>query len=204
MKQALTTDFVPYNDADFLAFARNVVFNMRNNPHFTDPVPPLDTIGELVNEFNDSLPDASMKNKVDISVKNTLRKQLEHQLGRLAFYVMYVADDDEVILISSGYNLTKKRAGNNLGEAGTPTLTSGISSGEIVSMIRAVKCAKYYLFEITRGDLTNESIWETHSCSRRKYTFTNLTPGQKYWVRIAVLGTGKQKVYSNPVSLWAQ
>jgi hypothetical protein len=204
MKPTLSTDFVPYNDSEFLAFARSVIFNMRNNPHFPDPVPPMNTIVELVNEFNDSLTDAAMKNKVDIAVKNTLRKQLEHQLGRLAFYVMYVADDDEAILLSSGYHLTKKRAGNNLGQPGTPTLISGANSGEIVSMIRAVKGAKYYLFEITRGDLTNESIWETHSCSRRKYTFTNLTPGQKYWVRIAALGTGKQKVYSNAVSLWAQ
>ncbi len=204
MKPSLTTDFVPYNDADFLLFAANVVFSMRNNPHFPDPVPPLDIIGELVNEFNDSLTDAATKNKVDIAVKNKLRKQLEHQLGRLALYVMYVADENEAILLSSGYNLTKKRAGNNLGEADAPTLTSGSGSGEIVCMIRAVKGAKYYLFEITSGDLTAESIWETHSCSRRKYTFTNLTPGQKYWVRIAVLGTGKQKVYSQPASLWAQ
>jgi hypothetical protein len=177
---------------------------MRNNPHFPDPLPPLDIIGELVNEFNDSLTDAATKNKVDIAVKNKLRKQLEHQLGRLALYVMYVADENEAILLSSGYNLTKKRAGNNLGEADAPTLTSGSGSGEIVCMIRAVKGAKYYLFEITSGDLTAESIWETHSCSRRKYTFTNLTPGQKYSVRIAVLGTGKQKVYSQPASLWAQ
>ena len=204
MKPTLSTDFVPYNDSDFLAFARSVMFNMRNNPHFPDPVPPLDTIGELVIEFAVSLSDASTKNRVDIAVKNTLRKQLEHQLGRLALYVMYVADDIEAILVSSGYNLTKKRAGSSVGEPGSPTLRSGINSGEIVSVIRAVKGAKYYLFEITRGDLTNESIWETHSCSRRKYTFTNLTPGQKYWVRIAVLGTGKQKLYSNPVSLWAQ
>src|SRR5690242_19286151 len=166
MKPTLTTDFVPYNDPDFLAFARNVVFNMQNNPHFPDPVPPMNTIVELVNEFNDSLTDAAMKNKVDVAVKNTLRKQLEHQLGRLAYYVMYVADDDEAILLSSGYHLTKKRAGNNLGQPCTPTLISGANSGEIVSMIRAVKGAKYYLFEITRGDLTNESIWETHSCSR--------------------------------------
>lgn len=204
MKQTLSTDFVPYNDADFFVFASGVVFNMQNNPHFPGPVPPLDTISELVKEFDDSLTYAASKNKVDIIVKNKLRKQLEHQLGRLAFYVMYMADDNEAVLISSGYNLTKKPTGNQLGEAGVPVLKSGANSGEIVGMIRAVKGAKYYLFEITGGDLTEQSIWETHSYSRRKYTFTNLTPGQKYWVRIAVLDTGKQKVYSHPVSLWAQ
>ena len=61
MKPTLSTDFVPYNDAEFLAFARSVMFNMRNNPHFPDPVPPMNTIVELVNELNDSLTDAAMK-----------------------------------------------------------------------------------------------------------------------------------------------
>ena len=177
---------------------------MQNNPHFPDPVPPLDTIGELVKEFDDSLIDAATKNKVHIIEKNKLRKQLEHQLGRLAFYVMYMADDNVAILLSSGYNLTKKPEGNQLAEPDAPVLTSRSNSGEITSMIRAVKGAKYYLFEITGGNLTEDSVWETHSCSRRKYTFTNLTPGQKYWVRVVVLGTGKQKVYSPTVSLWAQ
>jgi hypothetical protein len=133
-----------------------------------------------------------------------LRKQLEHQLGRLALYVMYVADENDAILVSSGYNLTKKPTGNKLEEPNVPMLTSGSNSGEIMSMIKAVKGAKYYLFQITSGALTEDSGWQTHSCSRRKYTFTNLTPGQKYWVRIAVLGTGKQKAYSHPASLWAQ
>ena len=204
MKQTLSTNFVPYNDADFLAFARNVVFNMQNNPHFPDPVPPLDTISELVNQFSDSLTDAATKNIVDITLKNQLRKQLEHQLGRLALYVMYVADESDAILVSSGYNLTKKPVGNKLETPQQPTLRSGLNSGDITGMIKAVKGAKYYLFEITSGALTGDSVWEMHSCSRRKYTFTNLTPGQKYWVRIAVLGTGKQKAYSSPTSLWAQ
>ncbi|MDE3184995.1 MAG: fibronectin type III domain-containing protein [Bacteroidota bacterium] len=204
MKQALSTNFVPYNDAGFLVFAENIVFSMKNNPHFPDPVPPLETISELVNQFSESLTDAATKNIVDIALKNQLRKRLEHQLGRLALYVMYVADESEAILVSSGYNLTKKPVENKLETPQQPTLRSGISSGEITGMIKAVKGAKYYIFEITYGALTSDSTWETHSCSRRKYTFTNLTPGQRYWVRIAVLGTGKQKAYSSPASMWAQ
>ncbi|MGN6604916.1 MAG: hypothetical protein ACTHK8_20840 [Ginsengibacter sp.] len=204
MKQSLSTNFVPYNDSDFLVFAGNVVFCMQNNPHFPDPVPPLETISELVNEFTNALTDAATKNKVDVAVKNTLRKQLEHQLGRLALYVMYVADDDAAILLSSGYNLTKKPEGNKLAEPDVPTLTSVANSGEIMSMIRAVKGAKYYLHEISTDPFGPNAIWQTHSCSRRKYTFSNLTSGQKYWVRVAVLGTGKEKTVSAMASLWAQ
>ena len=204
MKQTLRTNFVPYNDADFFGFASSVMFSMQNNAHFPDPVPPLDTISKLVNQFSDSLSDAATKNTMDIAVKNKLRKQLEHQLGRLALYVMYIADENEAILVSSGYHLTKRRAGNKVEAPQQPTLISGISSGEIIGMIKAVKGAKYYLFQITSGDLTEDSVWEMHSCSRRKYTFSNLTPGKRYWVRVVVLGTGKQKAYSQPASLWAQ
>jgi hypothetical protein len=124
---------------------------------------------------------------VDIAVKNTLRKQLEHQLGRLALYVMYVADDDSPILLSSGYNLTKKPEGNKLAEPDVPMLSSVANSSAIMTTIKAVKGAKYYLHEISTDPFAQNAIWETHSCSRRKYTFTNLTSGQKYWVRVAVL-----------------
>lgn len=204
MKQALSTNFVPYNDGDFLAFAKHVIYSMQNNPHFPDPVPPLETISKLINEFNNALTDAATKNKLDIAAKNSLRKQLEHQLGRLALYVMYVADESEEILVSSGYKLTKNPTGNKLETAEQPVLVSGISSGEMLSMIKAVRGAKYYLHEITTDPFSPNAIWETHSCSRRKYTFTNLTPGQRYWVRVVVLGTGKQKVVSPVANLWAQ
>ena len=177
---------------------------MKNNPYFPDPVPPVDTINQLVNEFSNALSEAAMKNKGDIAEKNTLRKRLEHQLGRLALYVMYVADDDVNILISSGYNLTKKRMRNKLAEPDMPTLTSVANSGMIMCMIKAVKGARHYLHEISSDPFAPNAIWETHSCSRRKYTFSNLTSGQKYWVRVAVLGTGKLKMVSAMASLWAQ
>ena len=188
----------------FLAFATSVVFSMKNNPYFPDPVPPLDTINQLVSEFSNALSDAAMKNKGDIAEKNTLRKRLEHQLGHLALYVMYVADNDVAILLSGGYNLTKKPGGNKLAEPNVPTLTSDANTGEIMCTIQAVKGAKYYLHGISSDPFAANAIWETHSCSRRKYTFSNLTFGQKYRVRLTALGTSKQKVVSLVASLWAQ
>jgi hypothetical protein len=34
--------------------------------------------------------------------------------------------------------------------------------------------------------------------SKTKYTFANLTPGQKYWVPIAIVGKGSEIAFSDP------
>lgn len=200
----ISTNFVPYTDPDFKTKARFIMTSMEGNPYFTDPVPPLSVIMQLVNDFEIALENAANKDVVAIAIKNQLRKTLERQLARLALYVMYVADDDGTILKSSGYSLTKSPAPRKIEYAGSVMLISGISSGQMKAKIKAVSGAKFYLFEITNGRATAESVWVDHTSSRCTFTFNNLQPGQLYSVRVAALGTGLQKVYSSVASQWAQ
>lgn len=194
----ISTNFVPLSDPGFQMKALNILQSMENNPNFTNPVPPLDTIRQLLSKYDQALREAASKNTVSIAIKNETRKKLEHELGRLAYYVMFVADDEEAILISSGYDLVKKPSALKIEHPGSVTLRSGISSGELVSSVKAVKGTKYYLHEITPDPMTEDSIWQVNNCSRCKFTFKKLKPGQMYWVRVAALGTGLQKAYSYP------
>ncbi|MDP4285429.1 MAG: hypothetical protein Q8891_13465 [Bacteroidota bacterium] len=200
----ISTNFVPYSDSDFQAKALFILRSMEGNPYFTNPVPPLDTISQLLSAYSEALQKAASNDKIAVSIKNQTRKALEYQLARLTLYVMYVADNDEAILLSSGYSLTKTPSPRKIEAAGNVMLRSGGNSGELFSKIKAVKGAKSYLFEITNGRATEASVWEDYNSSRCTFTFNHLTPGQLYSVRVAALGTGHQKIYSDVASQWAQ
>ncbi|MGN6265776.1 MAG: hypothetical protein ACTHM5_08885 [Ginsengibacter sp.] len=55
--------------------------------NFNYCLPLLGTISELVNEYQNALSDAATKNKVDIAVKNALRKQLEYQNTKRKIFI---------------------------------------------------------------------------------------------------------------------
>ena len=200
----ISTNFVPYTDSDFRSKAAHILSQMEGNPYFTNPVPPLDIIGQLLSAYSDALLQAENKNIVAVAIKKEARKALEYQLARLALYVMYIADNNEEILVSSGYSITKTPSSQNIIHPGTVKLSNGITAGQLRGKIKAIKGAKSYLFEITTGSITEDSKWEAYNSSRCSFTFNNLTPGQLYSVRVAVLGTGLQKAYSHPASQWAQ
>lgn len=144
------------------------------------------------------------KEIVAIKVKQKTRETLEHQLSRLALYVMYVADENVTIILSSGYSLTKNPSTQKIESPGNVMLHTGRNSREMKAKIQAVKGAKSYLFEITPGRAVQDSVLEDYSNSRCTFTFNKLTPGQLYSVRVAVLGTVLQKTYSGVFSQWAQ
>jgi len=200
----ISTNFVPYSDSDFLVTAQTILRQMEGNPYFTNPAPPLDTIRELISAYDKALLQAMSKEIVAVDIKKKARKILEHELTRLARYVVYVADENVTILLSSGYSLTKAPSPQKIEGPGNVMLRTGGNSGEMMAKIKAVKGAKYYLFEITPGKATQDSVWEDHNSSRCTFTFDNLTPGQLYSVRVAALGTGLQKIYSGVFSQWAQ
>jgi hypothetical protein len=159
---------------------------------------------QLLAEYIDALQKAASKEIIAVTIKSKIRKELEHQLARLALYVMYIADDNEAILVSSGYSLTKTPSSQKIDHPGGVILRNGITSGQLTAKIKAAKGARSYSFEITNGPITNDSKWEAFNSSRCSFTYNNLKPGQFYSVRVAVLGTGIQKSYSNPASQWAQ
>jgi len=200
----ISTNFTPYTDSGFQVKALTILSNVVKNPHFTNPVPPLDTISQLLAEYTDALQKAASKDIVAVTIKNEIRKVLEHQLARLSLYVMYIANNNEAVLASSGYSFTKTPSPQKMDGAGNVMLRSGGNPGEMIAKIDAVKGAKYYLFEITPGGATEDSVWEDYNSSRCTFTFNRLTPGQLYSVRIAALGTGLQKTYSGVFSQWAQ
>ncbi|MEO6232113.1 MAG: fibronectin type III domain-containing protein [Ferruginibacter sp.] len=205
MKTAkIKISFSAYSDANLENKAASILQNMTGNPAFTDPIPTLSELQAALTAYSAALLSAASLGRVNVAEKNKTRKTLELLLSQLGMYVMYIANGDEVTLTSSGYSLAKTPEPQYITNPGNVTLTNGITSGELVAAVKAVKGAVSYLHQYTPDPLTAESVWDGVPGSRSSLTFKNLEVGKKYWFRVAAVGSGQQIAYSPTSTQYVQ
>lgn len=200
----VSINFSSYTDSDLETKAEMIIKNMTGNPDFKDPVPTLADLQTVVTAYSNALVKAANLGRSNVAEKNKLRRQLELLLSQLGMYVMYIAKGDAVILTGSGFTLTKTPEPLYITNPGNVSLNNGITSGELVASVKAVKGARSYLHQITPEPLTAESTWESNAVSTSSFTFKNLQPGKKYWIRVAAVGSGRQIAYSPNSSQYVQ
>ena len=186
----------PYSDSDFLTKTQLVYASMDGNPFFVAPVPPLESFSGAISAFAEALIGALAGSHAAVATKNQKRAELESIYVQLGLYVMYVANGNTEILASSSYTLGKQPEPVYITNPGSVTLANGVTSGQLESVVAAVKGSKVYLHQITDVEPTPETVWDSRTCSRSKYTFKDLAAGKMYWVRVAATGSGDQIAYS--------
>lgn len=200
--QKISISFTTYTDANLLTKSEFILQSMTNNPAFANPVPPLTDLQTAVNDYSTALTNAATLDRNAVSIKNDKRAALEAILKQLGMYVMYVANGDVTILVSSGFSLTKLPAPSHLDTPGYPDLVNGSSSGQLLSSSPRITGAVCYLHEITAEPLSDSSVWQSTPKSKSNNTFTGLEAGKKYWVRMAAVGTSDQVTYGPAASLY--
>ena len=200
----INLNFKKLTDADFLTKTEHIQQSMTGNAAFTNPMPTLTELETAVNAYGVALTDAKDLGKVKVTIKNQARTSLERLLFQLGMYVINFANGDESIFISSGYTLTKFPHPNYIASPGNVKLENGISSDQLVSVIKNQKGVKSFLHQITPEPPNDNTVWESNATSRSKYVFTNLQPGKQYWVRVAVVAGNEQIACSNLATQYVQ
>ena len=202
--QKITLSFRPYSDADFLKLAVFILKSMTGNPAFTDPIPTIAEVQAGVTNYSEWLSAASGLGRNNVAQKTKARFDLEALLQQLGMYVMYVANGDAAILTSSGYMLTKMPEPSYISNPGNVTLKNGVTSGELVDLVKNVDAARVYFHEISDTAPTEATVWTRNQSSKARFVFTALTPGKQYWVRVAAVGSGEQLAYSSVATQFVQ
>ena len=197
----VSISFSPFTDVNFSKKGQFIVTSLTDNTSFIDLVPALADVKAGVTKYADALALAGNKDRVAIAEKNKSRLELEAMLKQLGLSVMAQANGDEKTLVTSGFTLTKTREPRYITNPGNVILSNGITSGTMVSTVKAVKGGKSYVHEIATTLPADDTVWTTNTSSTSSFVFSNLTPGRQYWVRVAVIGARKQKAYST-VSTW--
>ena len=200
----ISISFTKYSDADFLTKAEHIYQSMTANVVFATPIPPLTDLSAAIEAYSNALTNAKGLGKIPVAIKNQTREVLEQLLFQLGMYVMYVANGDETMLITSGYTLLKTPEPNYITSLGNVTLANGVTSGQLVSAIKRQKSIKSYLYQVATEPPTENTAWESNASSRSRYVFTNLQPGKQYWVRVAAVASNEQVAYSTVATQFAQ
>ena len=200
MKPKITTGFDILTDSAFETKAGSIYTAMNGNVNFPTPTPAMPEINGAVQAFSAALIAAQSRDKNAVAVKTEVRILLTNALTQLASYVTMTANGDRTRLISSDFDLAREGDSTPITKPDNIQLSDGLNSGELIVKVNSVKGAKSYLHQYTSDPLAASSEWSQVITTTSKYTFKNLTAAQKYWCRVAAVGSFNQVVYSDAVS----
>ena len=200
----ISLSFGKYADVNFQQKSQDIYDSLFGNDKYTNLVPTLPEVKAALEIYTTNLAAAATKDRDAVALKNKSRGTMEGILKQLGMSVMTQANGDEATLISSGFTLTKTREPNYITNPGYVTLSNGITTGEMVSSVKAVAGSKSYIHQISGEPPVDDTVWENHNTSASKFVFNNLVPGKQYWVRVCVIGSRGQKAYSTVSSWFAQ
>src|ERR1035437_8892418 len=198
MVRKIITDYRKLSDGNFVTKVSNIITAMTGNPDFPTPIPPLSDLSAALGEFVTAMAAAGEGGKALVEIKNQKRIALAELVSQLGLFIMYTANGNTTVLAGTGYDLTKIPGSQTLANPGAVKIKDGVSSGLLDTSLRRPSGAKSFLYQLTSDPLTAQSTWQSVPGSKTKYTFTDLTPGQKYWVRFGAVGKGSEIAFSDP------
>lgn len=183
---------------------RHILAAMTNNPNFVTPHPPLADIATLLS----SLEEIHKAHKIvrgevraKASAEDDVERKLDQSLRQLSAYVESIAGPDETIITSAGMEMKAARSTPSLLPApGSLSATTGDHDGEIDLTWRKVENAKGYLIQAS-PDPPSQTSWSHAEAATATFkTIQNLTSGERYWFRVAALGSLGPSGWSEPAT----
>ena len=205
MKIKVNLGLADMSISDKVENARHYVSEMTENlATFPAPIPTLDSVKAAADALEVAYVKALGGGKEQTATKKSLDEALDKLLTQLAAYVEFIADGDESIIPRAGMRVRKKSGSrpSGLGVENTK------NEGEIHLSDKFVEDARH-IWEFCTDPLPVESPAPANGQSWKKLKTTKfvdvligqLTPGQKYWFRVAQEVNDQQSGWSDPISI---
>lgn len=187
--------------AEKVALCLVVETAMTANPNFVTPVP---TVAELTagrTDLENAMVAAAGGDHDRIVERNKVERSLDNLLVRMSLYVSNVAQGDEVVILSSGFEVRKPS--DPIGQPGVPEnlrAEMGEQPGSVDLRWNPVRGAYIYHVEMNVTDPTNAADWKpVDECTTASYTVEGLTPATYCWFRVRAIGTYPEPgLFSDP------
>lgn len=194
------TNFSTYSDGAFESKVHTIKSSMTGNTYFPTPVPTLAEITAAAADYSAALIKAASGDRMEIADKNAKRLVLEELLITFCRYINLTANGNLVMLLSSGFDLSKDPEPVLITKPENIEVLNGLTPGELKVSVKAVKGARVYLHEYTTDSTLRPESWVQTISTTRKFTFINLQPGTIYYCRVGAAGTNNQLLYSDVIS----
>jgi hypothetical protein len=188
-------------DSDLSIKADYILVSMTGNANFANPEPPLAAVQTALNAFNTALAASKTRSSEQVAIKNEKRAVLEGLLTKLGLWVQLNSNDSEAVLLSSGFDLAKKRV--PIGILPKPqnfVAIASVAKGSVRLQMERIHGAESYVFEYAKAPVMEDMQWQSVSKTRATALITNLNSGHAYVFRAVAIGANPVRVYSDEVS----
>jgi hypothetical protein len=201
----VTNGFSRLSDANLLSRAGQINIAMTGNTNFPTPTPTLAALQTALSDFEIAMAKAKTGSELEKAIKNDKREALIDLLHALGNYVLFTANGDRTVALSSGFNIAKEPTPKPpITKPENLQVTEGPNAGELNIKFNRVIAARMYMIQYAEETGSTPLNWQSQSCTKSKFTLRQLQSGKKYLIRIVALGTDEQVMYSDPVSKLVQ
>lgn len=193
-------NFNRLSDGDLSAFTNNVINSMTNNATFSKPPVALADLGKLLATFDQAVA-AALDGGISLTAaKNAAREALLAALRKLAAYVQMVADQDEALLLASGFSAVKTARGQPT-KLDRPAILEVENEGTTKLTVRLQSVANARSYEVRAVNGAATPAASVISTQARRVIVGNLTPGTTYTLQARAIGGSEgYSEWSDPVS----
>jgi len=179
-------------DADLLTLAVGIKNAMTTNAaEFPASAASVTALGTSVTAFGASrqaAEDGKTAQQALVDAKDADRATVEEKLRTLAGQVNEAAKGDVNIIHDAGMAASSERAPISMTQVLNLVATAGDHGGEVELMWEPVYGAKTYVVQKCADPMTEGNWQQVDLCTKSKFTVPGLTPGTKYWFRVAAKG----------------
>ena len=197
----MTNGFERLSDASLKVRLDSILFSMRDNPSFDAPIPSLGEMQAALDSFSSTLAVAQSGSLYEKALKNQKRQELIDRVHRLSYYVLLMANGDELVAQSSGFTIAKVYTTSEaISKATGLQLSDGVNAGELVLRFDKVKGARSYIYQYAPDPLTADTEWMHMLGTSSTAVITGLKSCQRYWCRVIAIGVRNQQTMSDAVA----
>jgi hypothetical protein len=193
----ITTKYKKYQHTISLQAHRVIMQMEENKETFPNPPEALEKLKTLLPEYDQSLVNASSRDRTMVSAKDDLKAIALDLLQELVDYVTVTSKGDRTTMLSSGFDVNSENgSGNKQPPAIEKLLIDTNVPAQASIRVKKVTNAIAFVHQYTTEPPGPQTIWHSEYSSLGGYTFKGLSSDKRYWFRVIAIGYYGQNGYS--------
>jgi len=189
----ISLSFKLLSPALLVVFAPTILACFTGNVNFPNPYPVLNLLQTAITNLSNAIAAQHPGDKASTSAVKDAKRQLNRVLKALAGYVEFETGTDQTKALTSGFSLAKVRTAI----VSAFTVVQGEQSGSVDASSPAGGTS--YLWGYTTDPIVDANWLTAGITTQSSFTINGLTPGVKYWFRVALITPAGQQSWSTPI-----